>query len=66
MQRFGWEGRTFPRDIDSFVAERGAEAIPLLKATLARGDGGFKVWNILSVLQRMQLAAMMTCSPMPS
>lgn len=54
VQRFGWEARTYPRDIDDHVARRGAAAIPFLKARLAAGGSGFMVWNIFSVLQRMQ------------
>lgn len=54
VQRFGWEGRDWPRDIDDQVARRGASAIPFLKQRLRAGGSGFMVWNILSVLQRMQ------------
>lgn len=56
VQRLGWEDFDFPRDIDSEVAKRGAAAVPLLKDRLANGgDSGFMVWNIMSVLQRMQV-----------
>jgi len=54
VHRFGWEGRAFPRDVDAYVAQRGAATIPFLKQRLTEGGTGFMIWNIFSVLQRMQ------------
>jgi hypothetical protein len=54
IQRYEAETRLLGRNVDHFMARRGAAAVPFLKAKLAEPTSDVMVWNAMSTLELMR------------